>query len=99
VSLTSHVEDMTLNSLTIILHNLQSRAFHPDKQTDKQYRSIANENFRLVEEAYTILKDPRKRRVYDMYGRKVRTGKIIFLLLMSLKFDFIGSCCIRKTTS
>ncbi|OUM66300.1 hypothetical protein PIROE2DRAFT_35924, partial [Piromyces sp. E2] len=40
--------------------------WHPDKN---QHRiEEANEKFKLIAEAYEILNDPEKRKVYDLYG-------------------------------
>ncbi|KAJ3189364.1 hypothetical protein HDU85_002993 [Gaertneriomyces sp. JEL0708] len=40
--------------------------WHPDKNPDK--REEAEQNFKLVCEAYEVLSDPQKRSVYDRYG-------------------------------
>lgn len=39
---------------------------HPDKTDDPK----AEEQFKLISEAYTILMDEEKRKLYDKYGRK-----------------------------
>lgn len=41
------------------------KAYHPDTSTDKD---DAGEKFLMVKEAYSILKDPLKKRGYDSYG-------------------------------
>merc|ERR1711904_621523 len=40
---------------------------HPDKVAEKE-RPKAEEGFKLLAEAYSILSDPEKRKLYDMYG-------------------------------
>ncbi|KAG4301059.1 hypothetical protein PCK1_002758 [Pneumocystis canis] len=45
-----------------------SRAFHPDKHQHPESKVISEEKFRLVQHAYEVLMDPRKRWIYDMYG-------------------------------
>eukprot|EP00884_Botryococcus_braunii_P017745 jgi/Botrbrau1/4654/Bobra.33_2s0025.1 len=43
---------------------------HPDKVQDPNLRTLASSNFMLVQEAYEVLSDERKREVYDIYGKE-----------------------------
>ncbi|KAG4303854.1 hypothetical protein PORY_002742 [Pneumocystis oryctolagi] len=47
-----------------------SRAFHPDKHLNLDAKAISEEKFRLIQYAYEVLMDPRKRWIYDMYGEE-----------------------------
>jgi molecular chaperone DnaJ len=40
--------------------------WHPDRNPEKKH--VAEENFRLAAEAYSVLSDPQKRAIYDQYG-------------------------------
>lgn len=42
--------------------------WHPDKNLDN--RELAEANFKKVAEAYEVLSDDRKRRIYDQYGQE-----------------------------
>jgi len=44
------------------------QTYHPDKHTDPVKKDVATRNFTRVKEAYEVLSDPLKRRVYDEYG-------------------------------
>ncbi|KAJ8904398.1 hypothetical protein NDN08_000917 [Rhodosorus marinus] len=44
------------------------QTYHPDKHTDPVKKDVATKNFTRVKEAYEVLSDPLKRRVYDEYG-------------------------------
>lgn len=41
--------------------------WHPDKNLDK--RELAETNFKRLAEAYEVLSDPKKRQIYDEYGK------------------------------
>ncbi|KAF6251111.1 molecular chaperone [Scenedesmus sp. NREL 46B-D3] len=43
--------------------------FHPDKHQEDDLRDKAQEAFSKLQEAYEVLSDPEKRKVYDVYGR------------------------------
>ena len=43
--------------------------YHPDKVPEDE-RKKAEEKFLKVSEAYAVLSDPEKRKVYDQYGKK-----------------------------
>ena len=49
--------------------------YHPDRnQGDKE----AEEKFKEIVEAYSVLSDPEKRRIYDMYGHEGLKGRVNF---------------------
>ncbi len=41
--------------------------WHPDKNPTN--RELAENNFKLVSEAYDVLSDSQKRKIYDQYGK------------------------------
>lgn len=46
--------------------------WHPDKNLD--HKEIAETNFKKLSQAYEVLSDPKKRKIYDMYGKDDGTG-------------------------
>ena len=44
--------------------------FHPDRVTDPQEKKAAEEKFKEISEAYAVLNDPEKRKIYDTYGHE-----------------------------
>lgn len=46
--------------------------WHPDKNPDN--KEEAEENFKLISEAYDVLSDKEKRKIYDRYGKEGLTG-------------------------
>ena len=48
--------------------------WHPDKHKEGD-RAKAEEQFKLISEAYDVLSDKTKRQVYDMYGRGGPQGR------------------------
>lgn len=45
-----------------------AKTFHPDKHQDESLQQAASQSFNRLNEAYSILSDPGKREVYDIYG-------------------------------
>src|ERR1044071_7321521 len=49
-----------------------ARKFHPDLNPDDK---TAEEQFKLLQEAYDVLSDPENRKLYDQYGENWRAVK------------------------
>jgi molecular chaperone DnaJ len=46
----------------------KAKEIHPDKFQDEQKKKVAEEKFKELGEAYSILNDPEKKQKYDQYG-------------------------------
>ncbi|KAI9261706.1 hypothetical protein BY458DRAFT_251653 [Sporodiniella umbellata] len=50
------------------------RFFHPDKHTDAEKKQKAESRFQVIQTAYEVLMDPKKRIIYDTYGEEGLTA-------------------------
>lgn len=63
----------TLNELKKA-YRKQAMLWHPDKHNDPRSKKEAEEKFKNIAEAYDVLSDEEKRRIYDMYGEEGLKG-------------------------
>ncbi|KAF6143310.1 hypothetical protein GIB67_039093 [Kingdonia uniflora] len=49
--------------------------WHPDKNPNN--KNISESNFKKITEAYDVLSDPDKRRIYDLYGEEGLTNGVV----------------------
>ena len=61
----SHLNPFKTFHTNIFMHRKAALKYHPDKNPDNPK---ASEKFKEVSQAYEILSDPEKRKVYDQYG-------------------------------
>lgn len=52
----------------------QALKWHPDRNQDKKEQ--AEEKFKDIAEAYEVLSDPKKRKIYDQFGEEGLKGGI-----------------------
>jgi DnaJ homolog subfamily A member 2 len=69
-----------------------ARENHPDK-VDESKREEATKKFQKIGEAYEILSDPEKRKIYDTYGKEglkegIKEGNDIFSMFKNFGFNF-----------
>lgn len=50
--------------------------WHPDKHNDEKSKKEAEEKFKNIAEAYDVLADEEKRKIYDTYGEEGLKGSI-----------------------
>eukprot|EP01055_Gregarina_sp_Pseudo9_P001596 Gregarina_sp_Pseudo_9__1595@NODE_2074_length_1168_cov_30_584588_g1915_i0_p1_GENE_NODE_2074_length_1168_cov_30_584588_g1915_i0NODE_2074_length_1168_cov_30_584588_g1915_i0_p1_ORF_typecomplete_len323_score44_94DnaJ_C/PF01556_18/3_5e51DnaJ/PF00226_31/2_7e25RE_AlwI/PF09491_10/0_3_NODE_2074_length_1168_cov_30_584588_g1915_i01241092 len=48
--------------------------WHPDKHPDPEAKRVAGEHFKDVAEAYDVLSDPEKKKIYDQFGEEGLKG-------------------------
>mmetsp|Transcript_6132 Transcript_6132/g.11075 ORF Transcript_6132/g.11075 Transcript_6132/m.11075 type:complete len:391 (-) Transcript_6132:71-1243(-) len=49
--------------------------YHPDRKKTEAEKKVANDKFQKIGEAYAVLSDPKKRKMYDEYGEQfVKSG-------------------------
>lgn len=68
-------KNCTLNDLKKA-YRKQAMLWHPDKHNDPQSKKDAEEKFKNIAEAYDVLSDEEKRKIYDMYGEEGLKGSV-----------------------
>ena len=51
-------------------YHKQARKYHPDKVSDPGLEKKNTEKFQKIGEAYEVLSDDKKRKIYDQYGKE-----------------------------
>ncbi|GAW79478.1 heat shock protein [Plasmodium gonderi] len=68
-------KDCTTNDLKKAYRKL-AMMWHPDKHKDVKSKKEAEEKFKNIAEAYDVLSDEEKRKIYDTYGEEGLKGSI-----------------------
>ncbi|KJP85514.1 hypothetical protein AK88_04865 [Plasmodium fragile] len=68
-------KDCTTNDLKKAYRKL-AMMWHPDKHKDVKSKKEAEEKFKNIAEAYDVLSDEEKRKIYDAYGEEGLKGSI-----------------------
>jgi len=78
--------DADLKTIKVAYRRL-ARQYHPDTQTNES----SEERMKQVNEAYTVLSDPRKRAAYDRKRRRVVFSLDLYKLFNRLVSRFVRS--------
>ncbi|CAH0475234.1 unnamed protein product [Peronospora belbahrii] len=86
-----HVDDDASSSVIVKAYRSMALKYHPDKNPNAK-----REHFQAITEAYEVLSDPEKRRLYDSYGPSLKprlseTLSQLAPLLLSFVTGFVGS--------